>query len=296
MSFRDFWLFAAVCLVWAVNTVISKIIITDYGVPPLFYGAARFLLVAVAVCPFLFPAPRPLWRLIAISLCMGGGAFALSFIGLQTASPSAAAIVWQLGLPLTTLLSVLVLGERIHWRRGVGIAMTFAGVIMVMWRPHDLVMSTGLLWIAASTVANSAGAVMMKQMEGVPPLRFQAWVGLISFAPLAILSPLTEPRAIDAAFDAGWVFWAALVFSALVSSVIGHTLYYWMIQKYEANLVAPLSLMVPLFTMGLGVVVTGDIFDARMALGSTVALLGVLVIAIRRNHVAPLLLLLRLRA
>ena len=50
----------------------------------------------------------------------GRGNFALLFIGLQTASPSMAAVVIQAGVPITTLLSVLILHERIHWRRGAG--------------------------------------------------------------------------------------------------------------------------------------------------------------------------------
>ena len=55
---------------------------------------------------------------------MGGGSFALLFVGLKTATPSAAAVVSQLGVPMVTLLSVMVLGERIRWRRGLGIALT----------------------------------------------------------------------------------------------------------------------------------------------------------------------------
>ena len=37
------------------------------------------------------------------------------------------------------------------------------------------------------------GAVMMKQMGGVRPLQFQAWVGFASFWPLAALSLWLEP-------------------------------------------------------------------------------------------------------
>jgi len=295
MSIRDFSLFMLVCLIWAANTVVSKLIIAHYGVPPLFYGAVRFGIVVLAVFPFLLPAPRPLWRLIVIGLCMGFGGFAFTFIGLRTASPSAATIVAQLGLPITTLLSVLVLGETVHWRRGLGIALAFAGVLLVMWRPDDLHASTGLIWCAAGSIAASVGAVMMKQMEGVRPLRFQAWVGLSSVAPLALLSGFLEPGAAKIAIDAGWAFVGAVAFSGLVVSVLGHTLYFMMIQRYEANLVAPLTLMTPLFTIALGVAITHDVIDLQMAAGSALALAGVLIIAFRKNHVAPLLLLMRLR-
>jgi drug/metabolite transporter (DMT)-like permease len=290
MSLRDFAIMMAVCLIWAANNIISKYVVSILDVPPLFYAAARFFLVAVATIPFLRPAPRPLWRLVTVSLLMGGGNFALMFVGLKLATPSSAAVVLQLGMPMTTLLSMVMLGERIRWRRGVGIALTFAGAMTVMWDPHGLTISTGLLLVAAAAFTGSLGAVMMKQMEGVRPLTFQAWVGLSSVLPLTLLTAVLEPGQISAGLAAGWPFLAALVFSAYVVSVTAHTAYYFLIQRYEANLVSALTLMTPLATIGLGVAILHDPFGLRMALGSAIALLGVLIIALRGNQVMPLLL------
>jgi drug/metabolite transporter (DMT)-like permease len=290
MSLRDFAIMMAVCLIWAANNIISKYVVSILDVPPLFYAAARFFLVAVATFPFLRPAPRPLWRLVIVSLLMGGGNFALMFVGLKLATPSSAAVVLQLGMPMTTLLSMVMLGERIRWRRGLGIALTFAGAMTVMWDPHGLTISTGLLLVAAAAFTGSLGAVMMKQMEGVRPLTFQAWVGLSSVLPLTLLTAVLEPGQISAGLAAGWPFLAALVFSAYVVSVTAHTAYYFLIQRYEANLVSALTLMTPLATIGLGVAILHDPFGLRMALGSAIALLGVLIIALRGNQVMPLLL------
>src|SRR3546814_18237186 len=74
--------------------------------------------------PWLLPMPRPAWRIVAIALCLGGGSFSLIFVGLQTVSPFEAAILLQLVVPFTMMLSVLVLGERIYSRRGLDIALT----------------------------------------------------------------------------------------------------------------------------------------------------------------------------
>ena len=74
-----------------------------------------------------------------------------------------------------------------------------------------------------------------------------------------------------------------MLFSALLVSVLGHTTYYGLIQRYEANLIAPLTLMSPLMTIALGIWITGDHFDARMAFGTALALVGVFIIAIRPN-------------
>ena len=165
-----------------------------------------------------------------------------------------------------------------------------------MWSPHGFDLSPGLWLVAAAAFAGSLGAVMMKQVEGVKPLQFQAWVGFCSVWPLAGLSSFMEPGQIAAGVHAGWPFVAAVAFSALVVSVVAHTAYYGLIQRYEANLIAPLTLLTPLFTIGLGVVVTHDHFDLRMGIGASLALVGVLIIALRRNQVMPLLMSIRNRA
>ena len=296
MALRDFALLVFVCLLWAANNIVSKFVVAYLHAPPLIYAALRFALVALAVFPWLRPAPRPLWRLLIIAVCMGAGSFAFMFIALKTISPSSSAIVAQLMVPTTTLLSFLMLGERLSRRRLLGMGMTLAGALLVMWDPHGLTIATGLLFALASVIAGSLGAVMMKQMEGVKPLTFQAWVGLAPFTVLAPLSALTEPGAVAKVIEIGWPFWAAVVFSALVVSVFGHTAYYWLIQRYEANLISPLTLMTPLATIGLGVVITNDPFDARMAVGAAVALAGVLIIAMRPNQIMLVLLNLRNRA
>lgn len=296
MSLRDFGLLALVCLVWASNNIVSKYVVSHLGLPPLFYAAVKFAIVAVATLPWLLPMPRPRWRLIVVALLMGGGNFALLFIGLKTSTPSAAAVIGQLGVPITTLLSVFMLGETIHWRRGVGIALTFAGALAVMWDPHGFSISTGLLYVVAAAFTGSLGAVMMKQIEGVKPLQFQAWVGFASFWPLALLSAWLEPGQVQAGLAAGWPFVAAVLYSGLVVSVGAHTIYYLLIGRYEANLISPLTLMTPLATIGLGVAIFADPFGPRMAVGSAIALGGVLIIALRRNQVMPLLLAIRNRA
>lgn len=296
MSFRDFALLTFVCLIWASNNIVSKYVVSHLDIPPLFYAAVRFMIVLAAVFPWLRPMPRPRWRLVTVALLMGGGSFAFVFMGLKTSTPSAAAVVSQLGVPITTLMSMVMLGEKVRWRRGLGIALTFVGVICVMWDPNGFKLSGGLLYIVLAAVLSSLGAVMMKQMEGVKPLQFQAWVGFSSILPLSLATGAFEQGQGHAAVVAGWPFVAAVLYSGIIVSVLAHTTYYGLIQRYEANLISPLTLMTPLATIGLGVLITHDAFGPRMAVGTFIALAGVLIIALRPNQVMPLLLAIRNRS
>ena len=296
MALRDFALLILVCLTWSTNNIVSKFVVSHADVPPLFFAGLRFAIVAVAVCPWLLPMPRPRWRLIIVALLMGGGNFALVFMALKTATPSEVAVVSQVGVPITAIFSMAMLGERIRWRRGIGIALTLAGALMVMWSPAGVRVTAGLWLIVAAAALGSLGAVMMKQMDDVKPLQFQAWVGVCSVPPLAVLSALFEPGQVGAAIAAGWPFVAAVLYSALVVSVGAHTMFFRLIQRYEANLISPLTLITPLATIALGVAITHDPFGPRMALGAAVAIVGVLIIALRPSRLRRLLLALTNRA
>jgi drug/metabolite transporter (DMT)-like permease len=295
MALRDFLLLVLVCAFWASNNIVSKYVVATLQVSPMVYACARFALVAAVVSPWLLPMPRPHWRLVAVALLMGALNFTLVFMAFRSAAPSAVAVVSQVGMPMTVVLSVVMLRERIGPRRALGMALTLAGVLAVMWDPHGFRLAPGLLWVVASSFCGSLGVVMMKQMPGVKPLQFQAWVGFCAAWPLAALVAVFEPAEAPRALAAGWPFAVCVLFSALVVSVLAHTLYYHMVQRYDANLISSLTLMTPLFTIALGVMITHDPFGLRLALGAAVALAGVLVIALRPNRALSMLAALRNR-
>jgi drug/metabolite transporter (DMT)-like permease len=282
---RDFLLLVLVCLIWASNNVLSKIVVSQWHVPPLFFSSVRFLIVVLVTVPWLLPVPRPVWRILTLGLFMGAGNFGLMFIALYWVSPSEAAIVVQASVPMTTLLSIVILGERIRWRRWLGTTLALAGVLIVVWQP-GLRISAGMVFLLASALCGSLGAVMMKQMGDIAPLRFQAWVGLVGLTVLTPASLLVEPDAYRAALATGWPFVLGVLYAALVTSVFAHTAYYFLIGRYEANLVAPLTLLTPLATIALGVWITNDRLDAQMIVGTLIALAGVLIIALRNRRMA----------
>jgi drug/metabolite transporter (DMT)-like permease len=282
MTPRDLSLMIFINLIWASNNIVSKLVLSTMMVPPLAYTVARFAIVLAITLPWLRPLPNNLGRVLLIAVLMGPGAFGLNFIGFASSSPSTAAVVVQAGVPITTLLSVMMLGEKIYWRRILGITLALAGVLVVIYRPGFTV-STGLLFVLASAAAGALGAVLMKQMDTIGAMRFQAWVALASVVLLTPVSAVTEPGAWDAMLAAGWPYVIALVYSAVAVSVFAHTVYYWLIARYEANLIAPLTLLTPVATIPLGMAFTSDQLDARIIAGSALALLGVLIVAVRRT-------------
>jgi O-acetylserine/cysteine efflux transporter len=287
MTLRDFFLLCLTCFLWGVNLVMTRWVVADLGVPPLFFAAVRFLLVALCLLPFLWPRPRNLGTLFVVSLLIGSLNFGLLFLGLGLTEVSAAAVTGQLGVPITTLMSMVFLGETIGWRRGLGMALAFSGVALIAFDPATFTVSTGLFYIVGAAFLGSAGGIMMKRMEKMDALRLQAWIGLFSFAPLFVLSGITETGQIDSYVSGGWRVWLSSLFAALGVSIFAHGAFYTLLKRYDVSLLSPLTLMTPLWGVMLGVTLLGEPFTLKFLLGGAISLVGVLVIALRPNKMMP---------
>ena len=241
----------------------QQTVVSGMDVPPLFYAVLRYGLVAFVALPWLLPVPRTVLANFLRGTPDGGGRTRAVFSGPEEPPNSfQRGDFGQLSLPLTVLLSVLVLGETIWFRRGVGVVLTFGGGIIVMWRSaNGLSLSSGLLLVLASAFTGSLAAIMMKQIDNVRPLQFQAWVARRRVIPLIILTLAFETDQYSLALAAGWPFVSAVLFSALIVSMLAHTIYYGLIRIYPANLIAPLIVLSPLLTVILGILITRDAFD-----------------------------------
>lgn len=276
MKPRDFLLMMLVCLIWALNVVISKVVLSDFGIPPLYYAALRFALVALVLLPLLRPLPMPFAQVALAAILLGGAHFGLLFVGLRSVSPSIAAIILQMSAPFSALLAVLVLREMTTLARAGGIAIAFLGVVVTLYQGGGLVLDAlGVGCLLVSALSLALGSILLKRLPGLAPLRLQAWVGLMSCAPLAGLSLLFEDQQIALSLAAGWPFALAMVFSVLVVTIGAHTMFFWVLQRYHVGVVAPTTLAMPIMTVAMGVGLLGDVLSPRMALGMAIALLGI---------------------
>ena len=289
MNFRDFLLLAAVCFVWGLNLVVTRWVIAEAGVPPIFFAAMRFAGIALVLLWFLRPIPKNLGTLFLIAMGMGAVHFALLFQGLANAEASAVSVVGQLGVPFSTLMSMAFLGETVGWRRGLGILMAFAGALLIAVDPQSFSLSFGLVYVVFAALIASGASILMKRMPKISAMQMQAWIGLFSFAPLFAVSGLIESDVNGwvAFVEGGWLVWAATAFAVLGVSVFGHGVFYTLIKKYDISLLSPLTLMTPIWGVVLSVAMLGEVLTLQLVVGAAISLGGVFVILIRPNRAMP---------
>jgi O-acetylserine/cysteine efflux transporter len=278
---RDLLLVALICLAWAGNFLTSKLALNEF--PPLLFTALRLLLLCALLAPFVKrPAPGQWPRLAAVALCNGVLHFGLSFWSLSLSKTLASpAIVMQSYVPMAALLAWWWLGEKFHWRTGTAIAVSFAGVLVLGFDPVVLHSPKALLLMLVSAFFLALGTVLMRGLRGLDLFSQQGWTAIIGVLPLLLASWLLEPHPLEEIAAASWLAWFGVVYAALVASVLGHGLYYSLVQRHPVAQVTPYLLAAPLLATLLGIWLLGDQVGPRLWLGGAMVLGGVLAIALR---------------
>jgi O-acetylserine/cysteine efflux transporter len=226
------------------------------------------------------------WLLTA-AVCSGGLQFALMFSGVAlSGNMSSVAIASQLGVPFATLLSVMLLGEQIRWRRWLGIGLSFIGIVVLGFNPEVFASWHGLLLIVIAAFIGAVGLVAIKRVHELEPLELQAWLAFASLPFLLPLSLLLEDHQLESLQSAGLTGWGALLYSALLASLFAHTAYFALIRRYPVTSVAPITVLAPVFSVLSAVLLLGDVLDWRMVVGGLLTLSGVAVIVAREGKVA----------
>lgn len=278
---RDLLLALLICLAWAGNFLSSALALRE--MPPLLFSGLRLALLAALLLAFLRrPAPGQWPRLLAIALSAGVLHFSLSFWSLKLAGNLAApAIVLQSYVPMSVLLAWAALGERFGWRTGAAVALSFGGVLVLGFDPLVLRSPASLLLMLASAFFLAVGTVLMRGLSGMDRYGLQGWIAVVGVLPLLLASAALEPGAFGRLSAYSHVAWIGVGYAAVVASLLGHGLYYTLVQRHPVAKVMPWLLLTPLFATGLGITFHGDDPGPRLWLGGAMVLGGILIIALR---------------
>ena len=282
MPLRDFALVAVIVIAWAGNFLMSALALRE--IPPFLFTALRFVILTLVLLPWLKrPTPGQWPRLVAVGLSVGVLHFGLSFSALRLAGDlSSPAIVMQSYVPMTAVLGWFWLGERFGWRTGLAIAVSFAGVLVLGFDPLVLDAPASLVLMLVSAFFLALGTVLMKGLRDLDVFSQQGWMGVISIVPLLATSMLIEPGALAALPQVSWIGWAGAAYAAFAASLLGHGLYYVLVQRHPVAQVTPWLLLTPLLAVGLGIAFWGDRPGLRLLIGGAMVLGGVFMIALRR--------------
>ena len=270
LTWRDAALALAIVSVWGTNFVVIRLALD--ALPPLFLATLRFGLVLFPACLFL-PRPRsvgtiqsdikyvPWANLATYGLCIGMLQFGSLFIAMNGhISPGLASLVLQMQVFFTIGLSMLRTGERLktHQILACALALTGMGVIAVH-NGHGTTLA-GLSLCLLSAFGWALGNQASREAGKVNMLAYVVWAALFSMPSLLLLSLLIEgPTAIMAGIArATAVTWASVLYQSAANTMFGYACWAWLLSRYPASTVSPLSLLVPVFGFATSALVLAE--------------------------------------
>ncbi len=273
MRLTDWGWALLVVLIWGVNFVVIHVGLV--GVPPLLLGALRFLLVALPAV-FLVPRPRiPFRWLLAYGLTISFGQFALLFSAMQVGMPAGvASLVLQAQMIFTLLFGALLLGERWQRHQPAALGLATLGLLVLASQQQAGGMSlAGFLLTLGAAASWGLGNIVTRrisQLGQVNLLGLVVWGALVPPLPfLAAAYWLEGPtEMVNALSHLSWLSLLAILYLALMATIVGYGLWGRLLQRYPVAQVAPLTLLVPV----VGLLAARLLLDERLQGGQWVGI------------------------
>jgi O-acetylserine/cysteine efflux transporter len=274
----------AVTVVWGFNFAVVK---TGLSVmPPIAFVALRFAVVGVMLLPWLRWPQRRFRDLVFLSVVLGVVHFSLMFTGMRGLDVATASIAIQMQVPFAAILAAIFFKETLHWRRLTGMAIAFAGVVLIAGEPRLSGNLLPLFEVIAAACFWAGATIQIKRIgDDVDVLALNGWLALLAAPQLALVSWAIEDGQLAAIAAADWRLWLSVAFQALLVTIFGYSVWYRLMRRFSVNQVMPFTLLVPLFGVLSGVIFFDDQLTLHMMIGGLCTIAGVAIIIIRRPRV-----------
>jgi drug/metabolite transporter (DMT)-like permease len=278
-----------VMTIWGASVPITKAAIAD--LPPVLLAFLRFALAALV----LWPAYRARRRAgagaptRAASLALGASGIALYYlgynVGLQYTSASHAALLQSAVPAITAVLAFAWLRERISPLGAVGVALSVAGVLLIVSAQqadaHAPAPLFGNALVLAAVVSWSVYTILAKRVAMLDPMVVTvatALAGLVLLAPAVAVELALGARPRFTLAGLG-----AVAYLGLVSSALAYALYGAALRVLGAGQVATYVNLMPVVAVATAALFLGERLDVRTIVGGIVVLMGVALATLHRS-------------
>jgi O-acetylserine/cysteine efflux transporter len=251
LSLRDALLAIAIMAVWGTNFSVIRIGLDQ--LPPLQFATLRFAFALFPAVLFLKRPPVAWSKLAAYGVLIGFGQFGIMFIAMNGhITPGLASLVMQLQVFFTIGLVVVLTGERVRLFQILALLLAFSGVGVILAHTDGTTTAFGLALSLIAAFSWACGNVVARASPGVNMVAYVCWSSLFAVPPLLAASLIVEgwPAIRDGLANADTGTWAAVFYQSAANALFGYAAWGWLLSRYPAATVAPMSLLVPIFGMG----------------------------------------------
>ncbi|NVK31412.1 MAG: EamA family transporter [Gammaproteobacteria bacterium] len=263
----------SVALIWGMGLVFAKAAIGHF--PPILLMALRFLVTALTLVWWV-PLPKGEYlSLFWVTLMSAALQYSMTYTGLKGLDASVTALLVQLEVPFLIIAGTVLLSERNHWPKWLGVLICFGGVALIVGEPKTQSQLYAVFLVIGGCACWAVGQVMVRKMLTLSGMAATAWVAVYASIQLFVMSWIFEDGQRAAIADAGWVVLGAVVYLGLVMTAVGYGFWFSLLRIYPVGMVAPFLLLMPLFSVLGSVWFLGETLSPGALIGGAVVIFGV---------------------
>lgn len=277
------------CLIFGTTFLAIKMGV-DTGVPPFLSAGLRFFIAGLLLFSFMVWREKTtiqlLWRkeMFFTGVCLTFGTFAALYWAEQYVTSGIAAVLSATGPMIIIVIQTLVLKQQGNRQALIGCAVGVIGVTLLIIPSFSIEISTfwmvGCFAIIVGELFYAIGTIYTKHViqkfETTSPIALNAVQMMYGGILLIILSFFTENIQFDNLLS--FASMGSLLYLIIVGSMIGHSIYYWLVSRTNPIFPSTWLYISPLIAVVLGVIFYQEYLSWLTGIGTLTIIVGTVLV------------------
>lgn len=271
---------AAFCILWSSAFAVAKMAVAEC--PPLLLLTVRFLAAGLLVLGLARLSGgtwtltrRDIFLFAVLGIANQALYLGLGYVGLRDISAGLSIVIASANPIVIAFLAVMLLGERMTWRKLIGLLLGFGGVVFIV--SHRLSLGTeglrGILFTVASLLSLVGGTVLFKKFA--PKDGFWIGNGVQSLAAGFALLPFAFTFESVSDVIPSWRLLAAFAYLVFAVSAFAYLLWFQILKIQGATAASSYHFLMPPLGMLFGWLLLGEHVAAADLFGIIPVVVGI---------------------
>lgn len=288
---------------WGSNVSLLKLLVFD--IPPLVMQGTRIFLAGITLFLILIVMKKKIiykempWKFVLLATLLGVIAHhSLLATGIEQTTAVKTSLILGLAPLITAIIAVATRATSLTRLRFTGFVVGFLGIIIAVVDDVTAVTAfvVGDVYVLGSIVVQAFSFFVIRRITlTIPPLVLTAYMLTIGSSVMMLYNLVVTPASFAAFANLDLKLWAVFLFSAILATAVGHSLYNSMIKRLGAAETAIFTNLSTIFALIGAVVILGEEMHLSQIFGCMLIIAGVLIgtggleewIKKRRQHHAP---------
>ena len=282
MSTKHVVMAFSIVVLWGLNFVALKI--TVLSLPPIFLAGLRFFLISF---PWIFFVKKPKVsnkQFFSLPITLGVLQYSLLYYGMSTGlSAGLSAVILQTQSFFTVIMSAFLIKEKFSLNEITGLIIGMLGVIILLTYNDGDFKLEAIFIILAAAMSWGVANIQLKNLGNINMISFLIWISPLASILLLIISFILEFDSllkIDFPNIEIKVF-LSIFYTAYISTVIGFTMWQYLLNKYKSIQITTYGLLVPVTGSIFGYIILNEVLEIYQIISWIKIIIGLMVISMK---------------